>query len=189
MDFVGENDLFFQNNPRLIEAKIIEFILSLRDMDKSHGAILNYLNAIKGFYKINDIVLNVHKINKFMPERTRVNRDRAYTHEEISKLLDFADERMRVVILLMASSGIRLGALPSLRLRNLEDMKLTVYENTKEEYFTFITPECKKAIDFYLDMRSRYGEKLTDNSYLLREQFDIRDEFAIRNPKQVRARS
>jgi hypothetical protein len=64
-------------------------------------------------------------------------------------------------------------------------MKLTVYENTKEEYFTFITPECKKAIDFYLDMRSRYGEKLTDNSYLLREQFDIRDEFAIRNPKQV----
>jgi hypothetical protein len=34
-------------------------------------------------------------------------------------------------------------------------------------------------------MWSRYGEKLTDNSYLLREQFDIRDEFAIRNPKQV----
>jgi site-specific recombinase XerC len=114
IDFVGENDLFFKNNPRLIEAKIIEFILSLRDMGKSHGAILSYLNAIKGFYKINDIVLNVHKINKFMPEPTRVNRDRAYAHEEISKLLDFTDERMRDVILLMASSGIRLGALPSL---------------------------------------------------------------------------
>ena len=40
IDFVGENDLFFQNNPRLIEAKIIEFILSLRDMGKSHGANL-----------------------------------------------------------------------------------------------------------------------------------------------------
>jgi integrase len=159
--------------------------MSLRDEGKSYAAILNYLNAVKGFYKINDIVLNVHKINKFMPEQIKVKKDRAYTHEEISKVLDVADERMRVVILLLASSGIRLGAIPTIGLRNLEDNKLTVYENTREEYITFITPECKKAIDFYLDMRSRYGEKLTDSSYLIREQFDIRDQFAIRNSKQV----
>jgi site-specific recombinase XerD len=75
IEFVG-NDLFFGNNPRMIESKIIEFILSLKNNGKSHGAILNYLNAIKSFYKINDIVLNVHKINKFMPERMRVNKDR-----------------------------------------------------------------------------------------------------------------
>ena len=56
---------------------------------------------------------------------------------------------------------------------------------TQKKNTLLITPECKKAIDFYLDMRSRYGEKLTDNSYLLREQFDIRDGFAIRNPKKV----
>jgi hypothetical protein len=46
MKFVGD-DLFFENNPRIIESKIIEFILSLRNKGKSHGAILNYLNAIK----------------------------------------------------------------------------------------------------------------------------------------------
>ena len=185
IDFMGDNDLFCQNNPRLVEAKIIEFIISLRDEGKSHAAILNYLNAVKGFYKINDVMLNSHKIDKFMPEQIKVKKDRAYTHEEISKVLDVADERMRVVILLLASSGIRLGAIPIIRLRNLEDNRLTVYENTREEYITFITPECKKAIDFYLDMRSRYGEKLADSSYLIREQFDIRDQFAIRNPKQV----
>lgn len=43
----------------------------------------------------------------------------------------------------------------------------------------------QKALDFYLDTRSRYGEKLTDSSYLIREQFDIRDQIAIRSPKQV----
>lgn len=182
---MGDNDLFCQNNPRLVEAKIIEFIMSLRDESKSYAAILNYLNAVKGFYKINDFILNSHKINKFMPEQIKVKKDRAYTHEEISRLLDVADERMRVVILLLASSGIRLGAIPAIGLRNFEDNKLTVYENTREENITFITPECKKAIDFYLDMRSRYGEKLTDSSYLIREQFDIRDQFAIRSPKQV----
>ena len=52
--------------------------------------------------------------------------------------------------------------------------KLIVYEGFSEEYFTFITPECKQAIDSYLNMRSRYGEKLNDDSYLIREQFDVR---------------
>jgi hypothetical protein len=31
-------------------------------------------------------------------------------------------------------------------------------------------------------MRSRYGEKLTEDSFLIREQFDVRDPFAIRKP-------
>jgi hypothetical protein len=88
MDFMGDKDLFCQNNPRLVEAKIIEFILSLRDEGKSYAAILNCLNAVKGFYKINDVMLNSHKINKFMPEQTKVNKDRAYTHEEISKAIN-----------------------------------------------------------------------------------------------------
>jgi len=183
MDFVGV-DLFCGNNPRLIEDKIIEFLLHLRET-KSSGAIHNYICAIKSFYKINDVALNVHKISKFLPEPTRVNKDRGYNHQEISKLLELTDERMRVLILLMASSGIRIGAVPFIKLRHLQDMKLTIYENSNEEYVTFITPECKKSIDFYLDMRSRYGETLNDNSYLIREQFDIRDKFSIKNPKQV----
>ncbi len=45
-------------------------------------------------------MLNTWKISKFMPERKRLRKDRAYTYEEISKLLDIADDRMRVVILL-----------------------------------------------------------------------------------------
>ena len=83
IDFVGENNLFCDNNPRQIEDKIIEFILSLRDEGKSHSAISNYLHPIKAFYKINDVVLNVYKISKFMPEQIKVNKDKAYTHEEI----------------------------------------------------------------------------------------------------------
>src|SRR4029079_11263025 len=109
---------------------------------------------------INDVVLNTKKINRFMPERRRIKKDRAYFHEEISKMLEIADERMRAVILLLASSGIRVGALPLLKLQNLKENRLTVYETFNEEYLTFITPECKKAVDSYLDMRSRYGEEL-----------------------------
>ena len=38
-------------------------------------------------------------------------------------------------------------------------------------------------------MRERYGEKLTPDSLLIREQFDIRDPFAIASPKPVTART
>lgn len=120
-----------------------------------------------------------------MPERVRIRKDRAYTHEEICKLLEIADERMRAVILILASTGIRIGAIPLIKLRNLINNRLTIYENFGEEYLTFVTPECKKSIDNYLDMRSRYGEKLIEESYLIREQFDIRDQFQIKKPKQV----
>ena len=55
----------------------------------------------------------------------------------------------------------------------------------QKKCFTFITQECKKAIDCYLNMRERYGEKLTDNSILIREQFDIRDTHQIRKARQL----
>lgn len=104
---------------------------------------------------------------------------------------------MRTVILLLASTGMRVGAIPLMRLRNLEKVnliqgcgdkeiyKITTYEND-EEHTTYCTPECVKAIDNYLDMRSRYGEKLNPNSFLIREQFDIRDSFAIRKPTTIK---
>lgn len=134
-------------------------------------------------------MLNDSKILKFLPEQLKAGNDRAYFDTEISKMLEIADERMRAVILLLSSSGIRIGAIPNLRLGNLQDNRLIVYEGTREEYFTFITPECKKAIDSYLDMRARYGEILDDKSSIIREQFDIRDPFAIKNPKILKSHS
>jgi integrase len=156
------------------ENKIIQFISEVKKKGKSHGAIQNYLAPIKLYYSIHDVTLNTKKIDRFLPEQRKHRKDRAYTHEEISKLLQICDERMKVVILLMASSGIRIGSIPNLRIRHLQDNNLTVYEGDKEEYLTFMTSECQKTIDNYIDMRSRYGEKINDNSFLIREQFNTR---------------
>lgn len=149
----------------------------MKERGRGYGTLHNYVASILSFYKINDVVLNATKIMKFMPEQKRVN-DRAYTHQEISKMLEIADERMRVVIPLLASTGMRIGAIPELRIGHLLDtdpdqddqdnknthtskkMKIIVYQGTSEEYYSFITPECKKAIHVYLDFRKRYGEKL-----------------------------
>ena len=170
VDFVGENHLFTNPNE-----SIIKFIMKLRNEGKPSTTISNYMNSIKAFYRINDVTLNIYKIEKLMPERLKANRDRAYTRAEIGKMLAIADERMKVVILLMASSGVRMGPIPDLKIKSLDENKLTVYENTKEEYFTFITPECQNAISEYLEFRKRYGEEITSDSWLLRQQFDLRN--------------
>jgi integrase len=153
-------------------------------------SIRNYLTPVISFYKINDIMLNSNKINKFMPPKTRAKKNRGYEHEEIRKLLDIADQRMRAVILLLVSSGCRIGAIPTLHVRDIEKSgdvyKVTIYENDEEEYFSFITREAYDAVESYLSMRKRMGENVGPDSLLIREQFDVRDPFAIATPKPVK---
>jgi integrase len=186
------NDLIVEyKDAKDIERKIIDFIIQMKDEGKNYRSISNYLTPVISFYRINDIILNSKKINKFMPPKTRVKKNRGYEHEEIQKLLDIADERMRAVILLLVSCGCRIGAIPTLHVRDIEESgdvhKITIYENEEEEYFSFITKEAYDAVESYLSMRRRMGESVGPDSILIREQFDIRDPFAIASPKSVTA--
>ena len=126
-----------------------------------------------------------------MPSNVRSKKTNAYSQSQIQKMLDIADERMRAVILLLCTSGQRIGSLPNLSVRSLKEVgdlyKITVYENEPEEYITFCTPECRKiGIDPYLQMRERYGETFDKSSPLIREQFDKKDQFAIAHPRRVK---
>ena len=101
-----------------------------------------------------------------MGEKTPENEDRCYTHEEIQTLLNISDLRLKVTLLLMASSGMRIGELPHLICGHLErrgDLyKINVYtgQKGKGQYYTFCTPEAAKTIDTYLQFRERCGEKI-----------------------------
>jgi integrase len=181
---------FKDADPKDIERRLIEFIIQMKEEEgMNFRSIHNYVAPVISFYKINDLMLNTKKINRFMPPKTRVRKNRGYTHEEIQKFLDISDERMRAVILLLVSSGCPVGSICTLHVRDLEKVgdsyKVTIYENQEEEYFTFITPEASRAIESYLEMRQRYGEPIGPDSILIREQFDIRDQFSIASPKAI----
>jgi hypothetical protein len=84
----------------------------------------------------------------------------------------------------LASTGIRLGALHSIRIRDLERFgdlyKITIYAGEdNDEYYTFCTPEATKEIDRYLDFRKRHGEKITGDSFLLVKQFNVNSRVKI----------
>ncbi|MDW0134438.1 MAG: phage integrase N-terminal SAM-like domain-containing protein [Nitrososphaeraceae archaeon] len=156
MEFCGVEkfeDLIGQQN------QIITYLMSLREKKLSYNSISTRLNAIYHFYDMNDITLNKKKIKMFKGEYTKKVVDRAYTDKDIKKILDVSDLRAKTIVLLMASSGIRIGALPGIRIRNLEKInniyKITVYEGSSSQYFTFCTPECTSYIDVILNLEPK----------------------------------
>ena len=59
--------------------------------------------------------------------------------------------------------------------------QFSIYENEDEEYITFCTPECAIAIDNYFAYRERAGEVITEESYLIRKEFDSEDIIQVKN--------
>lgn len=178
--------------PLMIQSRIIDYIIYCRDVKRlSPGTIHTDAAAIKHFYSMNDIELKWKKIHSFEGEFYRVVEDRAYTHQEIKKMVDIADIRDKALLLLMASTGIRLGAIPPLQIKDLtpiDDLDLyqiEVYKKYKERYITYCTPESKKAIDDYLDYRRRCGERIQDNTPLFRKLFDKYDSIQTAHPIPV----
>jgi integrase len=138
--------------------------------------------AIKHFYESNEIALNWAIIKDYLGIPVSVKRtwDMPYTYEEIHKMLDKADERKRLCILLLCSTGLRRGALPQIRYEDLKWIEqykiyeIKVYAGFSEQYTVYCSSECAASINSYLDFRKRYGETITEDSYLIRKQFDTR---------------
>ena len=167
-----------------IENMLVDYLLDLRKQDLSSSYINLNFCALKLYYFMNDVRINKEKVGKYLGESKKKNVDRSYTHPEIKRLIDIADLRLKVVISVLASTGMRIGALPSLKLSHLEKKgdvyKFKIYENTKDESICFCSPECTNYIDSYLEYRTRSGEHLDNQSSLIREQFDINDIEQIR---------
>ena len=145
----------------------------------AESTINNYYKSVKLFCEMNDILLNWKKIAKGKPQHRDYANDRAPTLEEIKKLLDFPDRRIKVIVLVMLSSGIRVGAWDYLKwkhiipIKNEEDKviaaKIRIYAGEKEEYLSFITPEAYDALQEYIEFRDSCGEKISGESWLIRD--------------------
>jgi integrase len=191
--FEGQTSFqLLQVKPKQMEEIIADYLLSLKQRGLKHSSINNAKSAILHFFVINRVQLNNRWISKFIEPDEDHKEDRAYTDTEVEKLLAASDERFKVVILLMASTGMRKGAIPDLRILDLtklflsgiETYKIQVYaRSAKDRYYCFATPELTKAVDAYLDYRERFGEITSPDAPLIREQFDTYDPRAAHKPR------
>jgi integrase len=187
------DELLFNGDIKLVQTRVSDFLIHAQSQGFSSSTITGYLTTIKFFYEMNDVTsLNWKKIARIMKPFRREANDRPYTTSEIAKLLEKCDQRGRVVILLMASSGMREGAIHSIKLAHMERVeddniyRIIVYKNDPEEYTALCSPECAKAIDDYLDYRKHYGEILKPSSPLIREQFNKLNPEAAASPHYVK---
>jgi len=163
----------------------------MRNNDFSYSYINNRLAAITSFLSLNDISINRKKLSKFLGEQKKTVKDQAYTHVDLTKMFQHATFRTRLLIAIYSSTGIRQGAVVDLKLKHLQKIekdnlyKFTIYENTKEEYITFCTPECASMIDEYIKQRKTAGENITQETYLIRNDFNFVFAKNARKPKKT----
>jgi hypothetical protein len=172
---------------------IINFLRVQKDrVDRKEitgSTIRNYVKAIKLFTEMNDILISWKRITRGLPKGRKWADDRAPTIEEIRKIVEYPDRRIKPIVYTMVSSGIRLGAWDYLRwghvspiyrnggngnVDNLIAAKVIVYAGEEEQYFTFISPEAYRALADWMSFREKCGEKITADSWLMRNLWDNR---------------
>ncbi len=175
-----------RKNPSFTSSSIMSFIRFQKERiekgEISSASMSNYYKPIKLFCDMNDISLNWKKITRTIPKIKKRSTDRIPTLDEIKKLLNYPDRRLKAAVLVMISSGIRVGAWDYLRWKNITPIrkddkviaaKMIVYSGEPEEYTTFITPEAYEALEGYIDFRIEHGERVSDSSWVLRNDFDV----------------
>ncbi|MFZ0511011.1 MAG: hypothetical protein WAM14_05355 [Candidatus Nitrosopolaris sp.] len=173
------------DNPKWLQESFMNFVLHQKERVKnkeiSEGTIGNYYKAVKLFCEMNfdHPVINWKKVVRGMPRARKFALDRIPTIEEIRKLCEFPDRRIKPIVYTMMSSGIRLGAFDLLQWKHVSPItnskeviaaKMIIYPGDPvEEYYTFCSPEAYKELESWMDYRKRCGETITGESWVMRD--------------------
>jgi integrase len=133
----------------VIESKIIDHIKYLHEVQHlGYLSIQTHLSGILRFFAMNDCHLNIKKIRRFLPEDESeyYTKDRPYSFKEIEQILSICDVRSRAMVLIMSSTGMRIGGLRELRIGDIRKIDefgsylIWVYNRyRRDRYFTFCT--------------------------------------------------
>lgn len=162
-----------------------EFVNYLESQGLVYEAIKPTLAAPELFFEMNRKLWHKKLVRRSMQKEDRIQGGREpVTHEDLKLMLKYCggSARKEAVIHFLASTGIRPYALvdPVLKIKHLKSMPnpddqinhpdycyaVKVYDESREGYFAFLTPEARKAIDRYLNGRKLQGEKLDDETPL-----------------------
>jgi len=170
-------DGLLQAPPKDLQILLEDYVMYLKKR-VSPNTIPNYFAPLELFYVMNDVNLNFKKLRKLFPAKVKQGNERGYTLNEIRTILNAVKtKRNKALVLLLASSGCRRGAIPEMKLRHLskieESYAIKIYEGDKEEGYVFTTPEAMKAIDSYLDERKKHGELVEGETPLFRTKYRL----------------
>jgi hypothetical protein len=177
----GKDDSIWALNSVL---KFVQFQKDRVDKKEISGAtVRNYVKSIKLFCEMADMPIPWKKITRGLPKGKKYADDRIPTLEEIRKVVEYPDRRIKAIVYTMASSGIRIGAWDYLQWGHIRPIdrngeivaaKMIVYASDDEEYFTFISPEACRALKEWINYRETSGEIIKQDSWVMRDLLDTR---------------
>jgi len=127
------------------------------------------------FFEMNKKLFYKKILHKLFPSDDRpLAGGVAYTNEDILTMLASTKRvRTTAIIHFLASTGIRPGGIadPPFKKKHLVKMPegchaVKVYDDSREGYWAFLTPEAVHTLDHYLESRKLNGEIITEESYL-----------------------
>lgn len=170
-----------REDPKWAFTLILRFVQSekgrVEEKKITAGTLRNSVKTIKTFCEVTDVTIAWKKISRGLPRAKRYADDRAPTLEEIRKIAEYPDRRMRPMIYTMASSGIRVGAWDHLKWGHVIPIKkdgkvvaakMIVYSGEADEYFTFLSHEAYDALESWINYRKASGEYISSESWLMR---------------------
>jgi integrase len=160
--------------PKKLQEMLETFVMYQNANTHSLSYINSKLSALKLFFGMSNVVsLNWLILRKMLPEKMKLTGDKPYKTEDIQLILkNTLNLKFRCLIHFLSASGVRIGSFETMKLKHLVDMgdnckSVLVYDDDKSEYHTFIHHEAVQALDEYLAYRTRLGEIITPDSWVI----------------------
>lgn len=142
----------------------------------SVNSVPTMMGVIKSWLEYSEVALPWWKqLKRMYPEKVTSNL-RAYSVDEIAKMLDLGDPFDRLNIALFKASGERVGGQEGLMVENVIELPegmglLSVYPGTAHHYTVPLDPEAMFYFKENLKYRMERGERVTPQSPLIRDKF------------------
>jgi integrase len=163
----------------------------------SAGTIKNRKVVVKSLLEILKIPFDWKLVSRGLPKPERYSSDRTPYLSEIRKICEYNDRRVKPIVYAMCSGGIRIGAWDYLKWKHIVPIKrngqvvaalMEVYAGTDSQYPTLVTKECYESLLSWMNFRKESGEKITGESWLMRQYWDTKEGFThgnIKNPLKL----
>jgi site-specific recombinase XerD len=190
--------------PRTIKQMVKDYVLYLMDVRKVSGrrddrrlsrkSIDLHVSAIAHFFyteRDDEYEIDWKKVRDEIPPDENIRQDRAYSIEEIKKMSSACYRtRDKVIIHLLTSTGMRIGAVHTLKIGNLsfkqtkqgKIYRIEVYSGSSDSYHCYCNVETAEVIDSYLNERTDASEVLRNDSPLIR---NLWNSLTVKNAKKI----
>ncbi|MDH5462761.1 MAG: hypothetical protein OEW49_00430 [Nitrosopumilus sp.] len=164
-----------------IDEMLEDYIDELEGRGVKGITIRTNLAGIERFFEMNDCIWHKSRIRKSIKRDDGIpGGSEPITTKEIKRMLECTKSlRIKALVHFLASTGMRPAGLvdPVLKIKHLMPMPrpndttnqkwcyaVRVYDESKEGYWSFLTPEATEALDNFFAWRENRGEKITQES-------------------------